>query len=130
MPSSMCAFGTSFGLGRPGQLERAPGVPAPRPPLIMPSMEEGSQRLLSRPTSAPSARLLLQLEECARIKQAFNRLGLACPMAAIERGLLLPEDRPQVGMSLPRPGSRLIDPFYEPPKKKGKKKKRPASAKR
>ena len=80
--------------------------------------------------SAPSARLLLQLEECARIKQAFNRLGLACPMAAIERGLLLPEDRPQVGMSLPRPGSRLIDPFYEPPKKKGKKKKRPASAKR
>ena len=79
----------------------------------------------------PSARLLLQLEECARIKQAFNKVGLACPMGAIERGLLVPEDRPQTGMSLPRPGSRLIDPFYVPPKpKKPKKKRRPASAKR
>ena len=109
----------------------------PRDPAHAPALslgvrsQESSKRLLARPTSAPSARLLLQLEECARIKQAFNRVGLPCPMAAIERGLLLPEDRPQTGMSLPRPGSRLIDPFYVPPKsKKPKKKKRASSAKR
>ncbi|KAL1523984.1 hypothetical protein AB1Y20_018899 [Prymnesium parvum] len=97
---------------------------------LHPSVEESSKRILARPTSAPSARLLLQLDECSRIKQAFKAAGLSCPMSAIEGGLLLPEDRPLMGMSLPRPGSRLIDPFYEPPKPRRKVKRRAKSAKR
>jgi len=40
-------------------------------------------------------RLIEQLDECARIKEAFERRGLTCPTAAIEGGLLVPEDRPR-----------------------------------
>lgn len=73
---------------------RAPGVPPPRSaPQLSVSEEASSKRMLARPASAPSARLLMQLEECSRIKQAFARLGMTCPVVAIERGLLLPEDR-------------------------------------
>ena len=93
-----------------------------------PSVTDGlrGDGLLARPVSAPSARLLLQLEECSRIKAAFSRLGLACPMSAVERGLLLPEDRPMhdLQVALPRPGVRLVDPFYVPPQKKKKKRRK------
>ena len=34
--------------------------------------------------------------QCARIKSAFVSYGLTCPTAAIEKGLLIPEDRPEL----------------------------------
>lgn len=45
-------------------------------------------------------------------------------MRAVERALLLPEDRPRVlcEVALPRPGVRMADPFLEANKRKGKKK--------
>ena len=58
-----------------------------------------------RPQSAPSARLLMGLDECARIKAAFLRHGMQCPTAALEKALLLPEDQPAVlcFQALPKP---------------------------
>ena len=46
-------------------------------------------------------------------------------MRAVERALLLPEDRPRVlcEAALPRPGVRMLDPFLEENKRRGKKKK-------
>ena len=84
---------------------------------------------LHRHMSAPSVRLMVQLDECARIKEAFERRGLTCPTAAIEGGLMVPEDRPRVlcEANLPRPGVLLADPWFVPrkaaKKKKGGKKK-------
>ena len=79
-----------------------------------------------RPHSAPSARLLMQLDECNRIKAAFDRAGLRCPAKAIERGLLLPEDRPAAMCFSALPHPTHMRPGDEPPpkpKKKGGKKK-------
>ena len=84
---------------------------------------------LHRHMSAPSVRLMVQLDECARIKEAFERRGMTCPTAAIEGGLMVPEDRPRVlcEANLPRPGVHLADPWFVPrkaaKKKKGGKKK-------
>ena len=84
--------------------------------------------------SAPSARLLLQLDECARIKAAFERRGMRCPTVALEGALMTPDDRPkeQCEAALPGKGSKLVaaklmaglDPLAEAAaKKKGTKKK-------
>ena len=76
---------------------------APSRMVASASMPAGDTWL--RPQTEPSERLLLQLEECARIKACFAKHGLVCPAAAIERGLLIPEDRPEVlcRLQLPRP---------------------------
>lgn len=72
-----------------------------------------------RPQAAPSARLLMQLDECSRIKAAFVRAGMPCPTAAIERGILFPEDRPQVLCLTALPVSHAVPPVVK--QSKGKK---------
>ena len=55
---------------------------------------------LTRARGAPHKR------QCARIKSAFVSQGLTCPTAAIEKALLIPEDRPELLCygALPKPG--------------------------
>ena len=61
-------------------------------------------------TAGPSARLFVQLDECMRIKAAFARKGLPCPAAAVERALLLPEDRPEPHCRSALPSYKLAPP--------------------
>ena len=101
-----------------------PPPPPDQPPVRPPTSAES----WLRPHSAPSARLLMQLDECARIKAAFANAGIPCPTAAIERGLLIPEDRPTVmcmaALPMP-PGYGMELPKHLLPKgKKGKGKKK------
>ena len=70
----------------------------------------------------------MQLDECARIKAAFVRAGLPCPTAAVEKAILLPEDRPELVCRAalppagpegrPLPGGK--DPVLNAKKAKGK----------
>ena len=73
------------------------------------------------------------VHRCARIKAAFVRKGLPCPTAAIEKGLLLPEDRPLTHCysQLPRPGefSGPMVPRAAAAKGKGKKGKKGGKSK-
>ena len=110
------------------------GAPLCKPPLPPEAVGARARESLTRPMSAPSARLLLQLDECARIKAAFERRGMRCPTVALEGALMTPDDRPkeQCEAALPGKGSKLVaaklmaglDPLAEAAaKKKGTKKK-------
>ena len=68
---------------------------------------------LHRHMSAPSVRLIEQLDECARIKEAFERRGLTCPTAAIEGGLLVPSYE---GLQVPTQVNYVAKaaPIYQP----------------
>jgi hypothetical protein len=117
--------------GRKGAVGGAAG-------LSEPPLEPEAARFRHRPASAPSARLLTQMDELARIKAAFARQNMPVDMRAFERALLAPDDRPaeMCLRALPRQGSRAmpLDRFLPahlqpPPKpatrkksKKGKKK--------
>jgi hypothetical protein len=80
-PANNAAKGKPKGKGEPA---KPAGLSAGAP----------KQEAWLRPIMAPSARMLMGLDECARIKAAFVKAGLACPTAALEKALLLPEDRP------------------------------------
>mmetsp|Transcript_4636 Transcript_4636/g.10126 ORF Transcript_4636/g.10126 Transcript_4636/m.10126 type:complete len:176 (-) Transcript_4636:73-600(-) len=87
-----------------------------------------SARSTSRPTSAPVSRMK-QLGEVERIKLSFAHRKIVCPMATIEKGVLVPEDKSYASCltSLPTAGTqlRLSNPFQKTGKKgkKGKGKK-------
>jgi hypothetical protein len=51
-----------------------------------------------------------QLEEMEKIRRLFKENNLSLPVQALERGLLVPEDRPllETITNLPFPGSRLL----------------------
>mmetsp|Transcript_12688 Transcript_12688/g.44414 ORF Transcript_12688/g.44414 Transcript_12688/m.44414 type:complete len:602 (-) Transcript_12688:98-1903(-) len=78
-----------------------------------------------RPSSAVSSRAV-QLTEVDRIKRAFAKTKISCPLNVIEKALVVPEDRSYAKCleMLPRPGWNLIpDPVLAEKKKatKGKK---------
>ena len=110
-PPTMLGFGTSVPRRTTHPSGSTIGRRAGRPPVAVAAgvgalvNPPPTRDLWLRPPTAPSARLLMQLDECARIKEAFVRAGLACPTVAIERGLLTPEDRPYdlCASALPRP---------------------------
>ena len=95
-PAAAAPKAAGKGAGKDGKAAPPPAGP-PRPK---------AEEAWMRPISAPSARLLMQLDECARIKAAFVKAGLPCPTRAVERALLLPEDRPALLClsALPQPG--------------------------
>jgi len=78
----------------------------------------------TRPLSAPSARRIMQLQECERIKSAFDRHNLRLDSATLERALLTPEDMPDdyCRSVLPTFRSTEVDPAGPKKGKKGKKK--------
>jgi hypothetical protein len=109
------------------RLRRGPPVPPVTlrvPPPAAHPVERASSSVLVRAQAAPSARLLMQLDECRRIKASFQRAGLPCPTAALERALLVPEDAPLdlCREVLPRPGGHHRPP-PPPPVAAGKGKK-------
>lgn len=108
--------------------------------LVEPWLDPEAARFRHRPASAPSARLLTEMDELSRIKAAFARQGMTVDMRRFERALLVPDDQPAelCLRALPRQGSRAmpLDRFLpahlQPPpklkpatrkKKKGGKKK-------
>ena len=123
------AFGSSSATTRgpllPGSSGGGRAPSAAKTPALARPPHQTKAELLLRPVSAPSARLLLQLDECARIKECFAKYGLPCPTGVLERGLLLPEDSPEelCRLQLPPP-SRLRPgdmPMVVGKGKKGKK---------
>ena len=109
------------------------GAPLCKPPLPPEAVGARARESLTRPMSAPSARLLLQLDECARIKAAFERRD-ALPHRRARGRADDARDRPkeQCEAALPGKGSKLVaaklmaglDPLAEAAaKKKGTKKK-------
>ena len=96
-PANHAAKGIPKGKGEPAK---------PAGPSAGLSAGPPKQEAWLRPIMAPSARLLMGLDECARIKAAFVKAGLTCPTAALEKALLLPEDRPETLClsALPRAG--------------------------
>ena len=77
----------------------------------------------SRPGSAFSAfQRTVQLSEVDRVKRAFAKSRIPCPLSTLEKALVVPEDRSyaQCVDRLPRPGGGLIpNPILAEKKKAG-----------
>ena len=78
----------------------------------------------SRPSSAYSGtQRVLQLSEVDRVKRAFAKTRIPCPLSTLEKALVVPEDRSYATcvQLLPRPRAGLIhDPILAEKKKSGK----------
>ncbi|KAI9983020.1 hypothetical protein PInf_006932 [Phytophthora infestans] len=117
-----------------GDLKSAKGKRTPnssRNGVILPRTAPSCTSLEAHFTASTSDLRNTQMEELEKIRRLFEENNLTFSSEALERGLLVPEDRPlrESLNNLPFPGSRLLDnPLNR--SKAAKPKKKPAGSKK
>ncbi|ETM99788.1 hypothetical protein PPTG_18601 [Phytophthora nicotianae INRA-310] len=99
--------------------------------VVLPRTAPSYTPLESQFTASTSDLRNTQMEELEKIRRLFDENNLSFSPEVLERGLLVPEDRPLLESinNLPFPGSRLLDnPLNR--SKAAKPKKKPASSKK